>query len=140
MTTDEWPPPPPTDWASTPMESSPRVAMVPVEITVTSPPAPPRPLLPPTLPSSLPPLTLRAPEKPPAPPPPPTDWASTPVEPAPSTTMSPKLWTVTVPPSPPPAPVAPTLESISPPALLRVPLTLNAPWPPPPPTDWANTP
>ncbi len=41
------PPPPPTDWAMMAIESLPVVVMVPVRMTVTSPPLPPSPPIPP---------------------------------------------------------------------------------------------
>src|SRR6476660_8550270 len=78
------PPPPPIDCASTLTEASDRVWMLPVLLTVTSPPSPPLPPLPPTLLAIWPPpVRLSAPAKPPDPPPPPIDCASTPTEPAP---------------------------------------------------------
>ena len=160
------PPPPPMLWARTPLASSPKVVMAPVEPTVTEPavafvavepPAPPRlkPILAPA-PSTLFPdwarLTVMA--RPPLPPPPPMLWASMPLELAPVevTTpslevivpvwISPKLVTWTLPPVSPVPPLPPRLTPtlVAPPAVATPSETARPPLPPPPPRLWASMP
>src|SRR6478735_414379 len=65
------PPPPPMLWTEIPMESVPRVTMLPLFVTVAVLPSPPAPPLPPTATAmlSLPPFAVATP--PPATPPPP---------------------------------------------------------------------
>ncbi len=131
------PPPPPIDCASTLVELSAKVMMLPVLVTVTLLASPPFPPWPPTLFCIWPPDTLSAPANPPLPPPPPIDCAKTPTEPAPLTRIVPVFVTVTGPPAPPAPPLPPTVDTMPPEPLPSVPLTVNPPLPPPPPTDWA---
>jgi len=101
------PPPPPMLCAKMPTEPSPeRLITAAVElITVTSPPWPVLPLLPPT--NTGMPIGIASAE-PPLPPPPPTLCAKMPTELEPAIFIRPLLVTLTTPPLPPPAPLPPT--------------------------------
>jgi len=131
-------------WTEIPIESVPRVTMLPLFVTVAVSPFPPAPPLPPTPTAmlSLPPFAVATP--PPAtPPPPPTLCANTASAPSPRVVIAPLLVKPTIPESPPVPPVPPTATDVpklnfaSPDEAVASP---PPPVPPPPPTLCAKTP